>query len=421
MNILVVGSGAREHTLVWKLAQSPRADKIYCAPGNGGIASIAECVDIAAGDIEKLVEFAKAKDIGLTVVGPEAPLCAGIVDEFEAHGLRAFGPRKAAAALEGDKAFSKDIMTRHSIPTAAHRVFHDPEAALAYVDEAVDYPMVVKASGLAAGKGVIICNSPEEATAAIQKLMLDKAFGAAGSTLVVEDFLEGEEASIMALTDGETLYVMESSQDHKRAFDGDGGPNTGGMGAYSPAPVVTAEIQHRIEREVLVPVIHAMKREGRPFRGVLYAGLMLTKKGPKVLEFNVRFGDPECQVLLPRLKTDLLELFLACLDGTLAHAAMDWDPRPALAVVLAQAGYPGAVPVGRPLRGLDAISPEEALVFHGGTRLDGEQIVATGGRVLTITALGATLREARDQAYEAIGRIDPEGFFYRRDIGARAL
>ncbi len=421
MNILVVGSGAREHTLVWKLAQSPRADKIYCAPGNGGIASIAECVDIAAGDVEKLVEFAKARDIGLTVVGPEAPLCAGIVDEFEAHGLRAFGPRKAAAALEGDKAFSKDIMTRHSIPTAAHRVFHDPDAALAYVEEAVDYPMVVKASGLAAGKGVIICESSEDAVAAIRKLMLDKAFGAAGRTLVIEDFLEGEEASIIALTDGETLYVMESSQDHKRAFDGDKGPNTGGMGAYSPAPVVTADIQHRIEREVLVPVIHAMKREGRPFRGVLYAGLMLTKKGPKVLEFNVRFGDPECQVLLPRLKADLVDLFLACLDGTLADASVDWDPRPALGVVLAQEGYPGAVPVGRPLRGLDGIAPEEALVFHGGTRRDGEQIVATGGRVLTITALGDTLREAREKAYDAIGRIDPEGFFYRRDIGARAL
>ncbi|HGY91665.1 MAG TPA: phosphoribosylamine--glycine ligase [Planctomycetes bacterium] len=421
MNILVVGSGAREHTLVWKLAQSPRADKIYCAPGNGGIASIAECVDIAAGDVEKLVEFAKARDIGLTVVGPEAPLCAGIVDEFEAHGLRAFGPRKAAAALEGDKAFSKDIMTRHSIPTAAHRVFHDPDAALAYVEEAVDYPMVVKASGLAAGKGVIICESSEDAVAAIRKLMLDKAFGAAGRTLVIEDFLEGEEASIIALTDGETLYVMESSQDHKRAFDGDKGPNTGGMGAYSPAPVVTADIQHRIEREVLVPVIHAMKREGRPFRGVLYAGLMLTKKGPKVLEFNVRFGDPECQVLLPRLKADLVDLFLACLDGTLADASVDWDPRPALGVVLAQEGYPGAVPVGRPLRGLDGITPEEALVFHGGTRRDGEQIVATGGRVLTITALGDTLREAREKAYDAIGRIDPEGFFYRRDIGARAL
>ncbi len=421
MNILVVGSGAREHALVWKLAQSPRADKIYCAPGNGGIASIAECVDIAAGDVEKLVEFAKAEDIGLTVVGPEAPLCAGIVDAFEAQGLRAFGPRKAAAALEGDKAFSKDIMTRHSIPTAAHRVFHDPEAALAYVEEAVDYPMVVKASGLAAGKGVIICKSSEEATDAIRKLMLDKAFGAAGSTLVVEDFLEGEEASIIALTDGETLYVMESSQDHKRAFDGDEGPNTGGMGAYSPAPVVTREVQHRIEREVLVPVIHAMKREGRPFRGVLYAGLMLTKKGPKVLEFNVRFGDPECQVLLPRLKGDLVELFLACLDGTLAEAAVDWDPRPAMGVVLAQKGYPGAVPVGRPVRGLDAIAPEEALVFHGGTRRDGDEIVATGGRVLTVTALGETLREARDRAYAAIERIDPEGFFYRRDIGARAL
>ncbi len=422
MKILVVGSGGREHALVWRLAKSPSCDKVYCAPGNGGIAEHAECVEIAASDIEKLVEFAGREKIDLVVVGPEAPLCAGIVDRFRRDGIAIVGPTARAAALEGDKAWCKEVMAKHSIPTANHRTFEEAEAALTFVRETVDYPLVIKASGLAAGKGVFICNNPEEAEEAVQSIMVDGRFGGAGSRIVVEDFLVGEEASIIALTDGQSICVLESSQDHKRAFDGDKGPNTGGMGAYSPAPVVTDKVQEQVEREVLVPIVHAMKQEKAPFSGVLYAGLMMTSKGPRVLEFNVRFGDPECQALMMRFQGDLARLLMHCAEGTLDQAEVTWDPRPAICVVVAQEGYPGPVSAGRPIYGLAELPErDDVVVFHGATRREGLDYVATGGRVLGVTALGGDLSEARDKAYALIDGLRFDGSFCRRDIGHRAL
>ncbi|MCA9322130.1 MAG: phosphoribosylamine--glycine ligase, partial [Planctomycetes bacterium] len=396
--------------------------EVVWMPGVAGISREVPCFDVAATDLESLAELARKQKVDLTVVGPEAPLCAGIVDLFQARGLKIFGPSKAAALLEGDKAFAKEIMSRHSIPTAGHRTFSELNAALIWARETVDYPLVVKAAGLAAGKGVVICRNPEEAEEAIRSMMEDQAFGSAGQRIVIEDFLVGEEASIIALTDGETICVLETSQDHKRAFDRDEGPNTGGMGAYSPAPVVTPKVQARIEEEILVPIVHAMKHERRPFKGVLYAGLMMTRKGPKVLEFNVRFGDPECQALLARLDCDLLELILACHENRLADCDLRWDPRPAITVVLAQKGYPGPVARGLVLNGLDKVDESEALLFHAGTGFDDQdRVVATGGRVLNVTALGETLGEARDRAYAAIAKMDTDGLFYRRDIGHRGL
>ncbi|MCB9832886.1 MAG: phosphoribosylamine--glycine ligase [Planctomycetes bacterium] len=422
MKILVVGGGGREHALVWRLKQSPSEPEVICAPGNAGIAREVPCFDVAATDLESLAELARKQKVDLTVVGPEAPLCAGIVDLFQARGLKIFGPSKAAALLEGDKAFAKEIMSRHSIPTAGHRTFSELNAALIWARETVDYPLVVKAAGLAAGKGVVICRNPEEAEEAIRSMMEDQAFGSAGQRIVIEDFLVGEEASIIALTDGKTILVMESSQDHKRAFDGDEGPNTGGMGAYSPAPVVTEKLQSQIEREVLVPIVHALKHEGRPFSGVLYAGLMMTQKGPRVLEFNVRFGDPECEALMMRLRGDLAQALALCAEGRLDEADLSWSEEPAVTVVVAQEGYPGAVGSGRPIWGLDEVEESDDLrIFHAATRRQGSDWIASGGRVLAVTALGTDLAGARDKAYAAIDRLRFPGSFCRRDIGHRAL
>ncbi len=422
MKILVVGSGGREHSLAWRLSKSESCEQVFCAPGNGGIAQHATCVDIAANDIELLLGFAQKAHIDLTIVGPEAPLCAGIVDAFQDAGQLVLGPTAAAAALEGDKAWCKEVMAKHSIPTATHRTFEESEAALTYVRETVDYPLVVKASGLASGKGVFICKNAEEAEEAVTSMMLDGTFGGAGSRVVIEDFLVGEEASIIALTDGETICVLESSQDHKRAFDGDEGPNTGGMGAYSPAPVVTSEVQEAVEREVLVPIVHAMKHEKKPFSGVLYAGLMMTAKGPKVLEFNVRFGDPECQVLMARFQGDFAKLMYQCAAGKLDEAEIVWDSRPAVCVVVAQEGYPGPVGSGKPIFGLSEIEDrDDLIVFHSATRKEGPDYLATGGRVLGVTAMADDLAQAREKAYGLIDGLRFDGSFCRRDIGHRGL
>lgn len=422
MKILVVGGGAREHALVWKLSQSPRRPSLFCCPGNAGIAELARSVDLPMSDIDALVGFAEKEGIDLTVVGPEAPLVAGIVDRFQAKGLLILGPSAAAAELEGSKVFAKEIMVRHGIPTANHRVFSAPESALAYCAQAVDYPMVIKASGLAAGKGVVIAKDRETAERTIQEMMVDRVFGAAADKLIIEDFIEGEEVSVMALTDGQTILVLESSQDHKRAFDGDEGPNTGGMGAYSPAPCLTRELSLQVEREVLVPIVHAMKHEKRPFRGILYAGLMLTRRGPKVLEFNVRFGDPECEVLLPRMKCDLAMVFELCAQGRLKDAEVEWDPRPCVGVVIAQDGYPGTVPSGRPIR---AVPPSgenpDVVVFHGSTKKSLDGLSAWGGRVFCVTAMGRDFSAAIAGAYSAVKRIDFPGSFFRTDIAKRAL
>ena len=422
MKVLVIGGGGREHALVWRLAQSPQKPMIYCAPGNAGIAEVANVVDIVATDIEKLVEFAKSEAIDLTVVGPEAPLCLGIVDAFTKKKLTIFGPNRAAAKLEGDKSFAKDLMSRHSIPTAAHRTFTDKDAALAFVQDTVDYPLVVKASGLAAGKGVIICKNAEEAEQAVQDVMFEKTLGDAGNCVVIEDFLDGEEVSVIAVTDGETIAVLDSSQDHKRLRDGDEGPNTGGMGAYSPAPVLTPELQAEVERSVLVPTVHAMNHERRPFRGVLYAGLMITKKGPKVLEYNVRFGDPECQVLMARYDGDLLELLHKTAIGKLGDVELKWSPKPAVCVVMAQKGYPGPVASGTVLDGVEAVDEmDDVTVFHAATRRSGADLVANGGRVLGVTAVGDNLRAAVDRAYEAVDGIVFPDARVRRDIAGRGL
>ncbi|MEE9391441.1 MAG: phosphoribosylamine--glycine ligase [Planctomycetota bacterium] len=422
MNILVVGSGGREHSLAWKLSQSPRQPNIYCAPGNAGTAQLGDNVDIAANDIDGLLAFAKKAQIDLTVVGPEVALCAGIADRFREEGLMVFGPSKAAAALEGDKAYCKDVMKRHSIPTAGHRTFRSLAPAIAFAEDTVDYPLVVKASGLAAGKGVIICANAKEAKEALVEIMGDRRFGSAGETVVIEDFLEGEEVSVLALTDGKTILVLESSQDHKRAFDGDKGPNTGGMGAYSPAPVLTPELQAQVEKEVLVPIVHAMKQERRPFNGVLFAGLMIGKKGPRVLEFNVRFGDPECQALMMRWQGDLATALERCAQGRLDEVQVEWDPRPAVTVVVAQEGYPGPVSSGQVIAGLDALAKlPDLMVFHAGTRQSGGEVVAAGGRVLNVTALGDDFAQAAERAYAAVDALDFPKSFVRRDIAHRVL
>ena len=420
--VLVVGSGGREHALVWKLSKSAGVERIYCAPGNAGIASLAECVDVVAEDVEGLLRFAKTEGIDFTVVGPEAPLCAGIVDRFVEEGLRIFGPTKAAAEIEGNKSFAKELMLRYHIPTAQYRSFTSSRDATTYLEALEHFPVVVKASGLAAGKGVVICDTLEDAVACVKEMIDGGRFGEAGSEVVIEEFLKGEEASILALTDGSTIAVLESSQDHKAAFDGDQGPNTGGMGAYSPAPVVTPRVLQTVESEVLVPFVHGMSREGRPYRGVIYAGLMMTPSGPRVLEFNARFGDPECQALLMRLDCDFLALLEACVDGTLEDADLGWDPRPALCVVLASGGYPGTYESRKPIRGLDTVAEDDDLqVFHAGTTREGDTVFTAGGRVLGVTALGDTLAAARDHAYAAVDEISFERVHARRDIGHRAI
>ena len=421
MNVLVVGGGGREHALVWKIAQSPLADTIFCAPGNAGIAALAECVDIAADDVLALRRFARDNRVELTVVGPEAALVKGIVDEFGSAGLRAFGPTRQAARIEGSKVFSKQLMQQHGIPTAPFRVFNAPERAMAYLDM-VGAPIVVKADGLAAGKAVIVCKSVHEAREAVRRIMIRKEFGDAGGQIVIESCLTGEEASMIILTDGRTIAVMPSSQDHKPVYDGDKGPNTGGMGAYSPAPVITDELAAQIEREVLVQAVHAMNREERPYRGVLYAGIMVTDDGPQVLEFNCRMGDPETQPLLMRLRSDLMPLLIATLDGNLADIEAEWDPRPTCCVVMASGGYPGSYPKGVPIEGLqDVEKMEDVVVFHAGTKLSEGRVVTSGGRVLGVTARGDTIRQARDRAYEAVEQVHFEGAHCRTDIAARAI
>jgi phosphoribosylamine--glycine ligase len=421
IDILVVGAGGREHALVWKLGQSPRAGRIFCAPGNGGIAEIAEIVPIAADDVGALVEFAQREKIGLTIVGPELPLTLGLVDALAARGLRAFGPTRDAARLEGSKAFAKEIMRAAEVPTAGFSVFEDHAAALRHV-EAHGAPIVVKADGLAAGKGVFVCSTLDEARAAIAESMERRVFGDAGARVVVEACLAGEEASFIALTDGRTVVPLASSQDHKRIGDGDTGPNTGGMGAYSPAPVVTPELERSVVTRVLEPVVAELRARGIVYKGVLYAGLMIDRGRPNVLEFNVRFGDPECQPLMMRLRSDLIDVCLAVVEERLHEIALDWDPRPAACVVLAAPGYPGTVRTGTEIRGLDAAAREpDTVVFHAGTKRAAAAIATSGGRVLGVTSLGDTIEAAVRRAYAAVDRIHFDGMQFRRDIGARAV
>lgn len=419
MKILVVGGGGREHAIVWKLAQSPLADEIYCAPGNAGIAELADCVNIAAEDVDTLLEFAEAEDIDLTVVGPEAPLARGIVDKFAAAGRKIFGPSQAAALIEGSKELAKQIMEKYDIPTAKYASFTDAAAAKAYIDE-MGAPIVVKADGLAAGKGVVVAMTIDEAKAAADDMLSGNAFGDAGAKVVIEEYLDGEEVSVLAFTDGYHVLPMVSAQDHKRAFDNDEGPNTGGMGAYSPAPVYTDALADEVLQRVLKPAVDGMRAEGRLYKGVLYAGLMLTKDGVKVLEFNARFGDPETQAVLYRLKSDLVEIMLAVIDGTLADVTLEWTPEPAVCVVVASGGYPGKYAKGQAISGLDEQVPG-AYVFHAGTAFIGQQVIANGGRVLGVTARGANIREAIDTAYRMVDKIHYDGCFSRRDIGHRAL
>ncbi len=422
MKILVVGQGGREHALVWKLAQSPSVSQVYCAPGNAGTASDGINVDISSDDIPRLVQFAQAEQIDLTVVGPEAPLTAGIVDEFKAAGLTVFGPNRAAARLEGSKSFSKELMKRAAVPTAQFSVFDSADEAENYIQEREETPLVVKADGLAAGKGVSVCATKEEAIEAVNRIMRDAEFGDAGDTVVVEERLDGQEASILAVVDGNTIIPLEASQDHKPAYDDDKGPNTGGMGAYSPAPLVTPELMDQIISQVLVPTVDTMKKSGCPFSGILYAGLMITNQGPKVLEFNVRFGDPEAQPVLMRLKTDLAELLLAGARGELSKLPpLQWDERASVCVVMASAGYPGPYEKGHPIRGLaEAASLKDTKVFHAGTAQHGDQVVTNGGRVLGVTALGNTIDEAKLKAYQAVKCIRWEGAWCRHDISDKA-
>ena len=421
MKVFVVGSGGREHALIWKIAQSPMVDKIYCAPGNAGIARHAECVKIDAEDVGSLRRFAVEKEVDLTVVGPEGPLCAGIVDSFQTRGLKIFGPTQKAARLEGSKVFTKNLLERHGVPTAAFRTFDSAERAKAYV-EMIGVPVVVKADGLAAGKGVIICRTVEEALDAIDRIMINGEFGAAGEQLVVEQFLEGEEASVLAFTDGQAIAVMPSCQDHKAVLDGDKGPNTGGMGAYSPAPVITPELAAEVEREVLVQTVHAMNRDDRPYRGVLYAGLMINEDVPNVLEFNCRFGDPEMQPLAMMLRSDIVPALLATVEGRLEECEIEWHDGAALCVVMASGGYPGKYEKGKPISGLEKVEGmKDVMVFHAGTRAEEGQVVTNGGRVLGVTARGSTIIEAQKRAYEAVELIHFEGAHCRRDIGWRAI
>ena len=422
MKVLVVGQGGREHALVWKLAQSPTVSKVFCAPGNAGTAVDGVNVDIGATNIDGLVKFAKAEDIGLTVVGPEAALVAGIVDAFEAAGLRIFGPSRLAAELEGSKVFAKDVLRQSTIPTAESQVFSDAENAEAYIADREEVALVVKADGLAAGKGVTVCANKAVALDAIKRIMRQKEFGEAGKRVIIEEKLDGEEASILALTDGSTIVPLETCQDHKAAFDEDRGPNTGGMGAYSPAPLITPALMDQIIGQILVPTVHAMKKRGRPFKGVLYAGIMITHQGPKVLEFNTRFGDPEAQPLLMRLKSDLAPLLVAIADGKLdEHPPLEWDTRPAVCVVMAAAGYPGEYEKGSVIRGLDeAARMPNVKVFHAGTELRGGQAVTSGGRVLGVTALGDNIVDAKLRAYQAVKCIRWDGAWCRHDISDKA-
>lgn len=428
MKVLVVGNGGREHALAWKLGQSPRVEKVYVAPGNAGTARDADNVAIAATDIEGLVQFAKDQSIGLTVIGPEAPLVAGLADAMEQAGLKAFGPSQAAAELEGSKVFCKNLLHTANIPTASYQTFRTGDDAVRYIKDRYSEPnepvnVVVKADGLAAGKGVIVCETRSEALDAIDRIASRREFGEAGNELIIEERLIGQEASVLAITDGETIVTLPAAQDHKPAHDGDTGPNTGGMGAYCPTPIVDEELMAKIESDVLVPVVHAMKRARRPFKGVLYAGLMLTAAGPKVLEFNVRFGDPECQPLLMRLKTDLVDVLEAAVDGKLAElGSLEWDERPSICVVMASEGYPGDYEKGRTITGLDSADAlEDVKVFHAGTTISDGEVLTTGGRVLGVTAVGSSISNAKLQAYTAVKEIRWPGAWCRKDISDKAL
>lgn len=417
MNILIVGSGGREHAIAWAVAKSPKADKIYCAPGNAGIAEFAECADIGAMEFDKLVAFAKEKEIDLTIIGMDDPLVGGVVDAFEAEGLRVFGPRKNAAIIEGSKAFSKDLMKKYNIPTAAYENFTDPEEALAYLDT-VKMPIVLKADGLALGKGVLICETLEKAKAGVKTLMLDKQFGDAGNEIVIEEFMTGREVSVLAFCDGKTIRCMTSAQDHKRARDGDQGLNTGGMGTFSPSPFYTKEVEEFCEKYVYQPTMDAMAAEGRPFTGILFTGLMLTEDGPKVLEYNARFGDPEAQVVLPRMKNDIIDVMEACIDGKLSEVTLDFEDNAAVCVVLASDGYPEKYEKGFEIKGLDTFKDHEGYyVFHAGTKFDGDKIVTNGGRVLGVVAKGDDLKAARKNAYDAAEWVDFANKYKRNDIG----
>ena len=421
VNVLVVGSGGREHALAWKISQSAKVDKIYCAPGNAGIAEIAECIDTRADDLEGLAGFALANKIDLTVVGPEIPLVKGIVDLFESRGLRIFGPAKKAALLEGSKVFSKEMMIKYSVPTAKAEVFTRSSDAKNFIRR-VDPPIVVKADGLAAGKGVIVSATRKEAEQAVEAIMEERRFGESGDRLIVEECLNGEEASFMVFTDGENIVPMAASQDHKRAYDGDKGNNTGGMGAYSPTPVINKDLSKKIIDQVIRPIISGMLKEGIRYKGVLYAGLMITGQGPKALEFNVRYGDPETQVIMPRLKEDLVELMDDVIDNKLSPRQLSWEDRSCVCVTCASGGYPGKYEKGKLISGLKELRElEDIMVFHAGTRKQEKKVLTNGGRVLGVTALGKGIAEAVNRAYQAVEKISFEGMHYRRDIGLKAI
>ena len=421
MRVLVIGSGGREHALAWKVSRSPRVTEVFCAPGNAGISKVAQCVDIAADDVAKLVEFARDKEIGLTIVGPEAALTLGIVDAFESEGLKIFGATRQAAKIESSKAFAKDLMKKYGIPTGFYGVFEDPESARGYVREK-GVPIVVKADGLAAGKGVIVCRTEQEAFDSIDTIMVRRAFGSAGGKVVIEECLIGEEASFIALTDGRTITPLPSSQDHKAVYDGDEGPNTGGMGAYSPAPVLTAELEREVMETVMTRAVEGMASEGIPYKGVLYAGLMIADDGPKVLEFNARFGDPETQPILARMRSDIVTALEAVVDGRLGEIEIELDPRPAVCVVMASGGYPGSYDKGIAISGLDeADAMDDLMVFHAGTTSTNGAFATNGGRVLGVTALGDSVGDAIEKAYAGVEKIAWEGVHYRRDIGQKAL
>lgn len=420
MQVLVIGGGGREHALAWKASQSASVEKVYCVPGNPGIAQIAECVKLDISDNEALVRFAQEHKIDLTIVGPEVPLANGIVDAFNSQGLAIFGPTQAAAQIEGSKSFAKDLMKKYHIPTAKFEVFTEAEAAKAYIVEQ-GAPIVIKADGLAAGKGVVVAMTLDEALEAVDMMMCDNAFGNAGAQVVIEEFLSGEEASILTFCDGTTIVPMISSQDHKRAYDNDEGPNTGGMGTYAPAPVVTADVLARVQKEILEPTVAAMKAEGMPYTGCLYAGLMITEDGPKVIEFNARFGDPETQVVLPLLDSDMVEVMMACVNGNLADLDIQWKNDAAVCVVMAAGGYPQSYNKGDVITGLDTAAQQGAIVFHAGTAQDGDNIVTNGGRVLGVTALGSDIQQAVDNAYRAVKAIHFDNVHYRNDIAYRAI
>jgi phosphoribosylamine--glycine ligase len=422
MRILVIGSGGREHALVWKIAQSKLVDKVFCAPGNAGIAQQAECLDIKAEDVGRLLEFARKEKIDLTVVGPEAPLSLGIVDEFSNYGLRIFGPSKKAAQMEASKVFAKTVMAKYKVPTGIFKIFSDADEAKKYIEK-IGAPCVVKADGLAAGKGVVVAKTVDEANQAVTSMMQEKIFGDAGNKVIIEECLVGQEVSIIVLTDSREVIALASAQDHKRIFDNDSGPNTGGMGAYSPAPVVTGELFKEILEKVVYRTIDGLVSEGIEYRGVLYAGIMITKDGPKTLEFNVRFGDPETQAILPRLKSDLVEVMAACSEQKLNRVrTLDWDNRPCVCVVCAAGGYPGNYKSGKEISGLDvANTMQDVVVFHAGTKLENGKVLTSGGRVLGVTGRGNTIKEAINTTYQAVSKVYFEGMHFRRDIGFRAL